>query len=164
MSEVCKCPDCRGRGCVCGSLELGLRAVCANCYHLEETRAEKAEDDFALATSDLREAKRERDEFADTASTLREANANLLAELRAATERAEKAEAERDEARGQAVWAKPCGFGAWIAEAPGGRLLYKEIRSGSKFWARPKSVDLMAMRFDSETEALVAGRSVPWWT
>lgn len=96
--------------------------------------------------------------------TLQMASRNSVAEAAAAyRERAEKAERERDEARALAVWAKPCGFGAWVAEAPGGRLLYREVRRGSNFWARPKSVDLMAMRFDAEAEALAAGRAVPWW-
>lgn len=109
--------------------------------------------------SKLTEARHERDEALDEKALLRVANANLLAELRQASERAEKAEAERDEARAQAVWVEGCAHHSgepstlWIACAPGGMRLHEEGWSRGSF----------PLLFGTAGEARAAGRALPWW-
>lgn len=83
---------------------------------------------------------------------------HLSAELKAAIDRAEKAERERDEARAQAVWAHLIHGAGWVAKAPGALYLTREGWLSIK--ARAFRGSLV---FDTEAEALAAGRAVPWW-
>lgn len=135
----------------CGA-EMPCRAICDDCIE-----AYTASDN-----SDKAELRRERDEALDEKALLRVANANLLAELRQATERAEKAEAERDEARAQAVWSihvnAPIG---WVACAPGGGGEGLRLVDGA--WVEQTMCISEGTRFSTEAEALAAGRALPWW-
>lgn len=94
----------------------------------------------------LIEAEIQRDELAKGAKAL-------------VRERAEKAEAERDEARAQAVWVEGCTHPSgepstlWIACAPGGLRLHEEGWSRGSF----------PLLFGTAGEARAAGRAVPWW-
>lgn len=72
--------------------------------------------------------------------------------------RAEKAEAERDEARSQAVWVRSVllfgGFtGKWRVCSPVG-----DLGVDGSWLGRGDCAE-----FDSKAEALAAGRAVPWW-
>lgn len=112
--------------------------------------------------SKLTEARYERDEAYEDKALLGQARDNLLAELRQANERAEKAEAERDEARAQAVWAiqvnAPIG---WVACAPGGGAEGLRLVDGA--WVEQTMCVAEGSRFPTEEEALDAGRALPWW-
>lgn len=82
--------------------------------------------------------------------------------VKALRERAEKAEAERDEARAQAVWAihvnAPIG---WVACAPGGGGEGLRLVDGA--WVEQTMCISEGTRFSTEAEALAAGRALPWW-
>lgn len=82
--------------------------------------------------------------------------------LAAALARAEKAEAERDEARRLAVWAiyaqAPDG---WVACAPGGGAEGLRLVDGA--WVEQTMCVAEGSRFPGEAEALAAGRAIPWW-
>lgn len=91
---------------------------------------------------------------------------STMAELRRERDRAiarsEKVEAERDEARAQAVWAiqvtAPSG---WVACAPGGGAEGLRLVDGA--WVEQTMCVAEGSRFPTEAEALAAGRALPWW-
>lgn len=138
----------------CGA-EMPCRAICDDCIE-----AYTASDN-----SDKAELRRERDEALDEKALLRVANANLLAELRQATERAEKAEAERDEARREAVMVLSAEIFGGALEALSCLSPAGVLSSGLDRWITGDldEDEEGPAEFLDEAEALSAGRALPWW-
>lgn len=108
-------------------------------------------------------AERERDEVKKRRDTLYLELAEAVNAMTDARAQALQAERERDEARAKAVWAERFS-GDWRAHAPNGLRLHRcmgelawfQVNHRRPWWWSPAE-------FDTEAEALDAGRAVPWW-